>query len=90
MTDETGHQLPNIVYPGLNRGELVEWVQRFYDEYYYRPKAAFRVVSKAVMNGDVKRLYKEAREYLNLRSKRKQFVADQQASTAAARMANGD
>jgi radical SAM superfamily enzyme YgiQ (UPF0313 family) len=80
MTDEGGHQLPNIVYPGLDRAELVEWVQRFYDEYYYRPKAAFRVVAKAVMNGDVKRLYKEAREYLSLRSKRKQFVADQQAS----------
>ena len=30
MTDETGHQLPNIIYPGLDRGELVEWVERFY------------------------------------------------------------
>jgi hypothetical protein len=63
-------------------------VQRFYDEYYYRPKAAFRVVSKAILNGDVKRLYKEAREYLSLRSKRRQFVADAQASRAA--LANGD
>jgi radical SAM superfamily enzyme YgiQ (UPF0313 family) len=87
MTDEGGHQLPNIVHPGLDRAELVDWVQRFYDEYYYRPKAAFRVVSKAVMNGDVKRLYKEAREYLSLRSKRKQFVAEAQANRA---MANGD
>jgi len=85
MTDEGGHQLPNIVYPGLDRGELVEAVQRFYDEYYYRPKAAFRVVSKAVLNGDVKRLYKEAREYLSLRSKRKAFVAEQQRAQA-----NGD
>ena len=38
MTDESGHQLPNIVYPGLDRGELVEWVERFYGEYYFRPK----------------------------------------------------
>jgi type IV pilus assembly protein PilC len=49
--------------------------------------AGNRVVAKAVMNGDVKRLYKESREYLNLRTKRKQFISDQRASTAAA---NGD
>ncbi len=77
MTDESGHQLPNVIYPGLNRGELVEWVEKFYSEYYFRPKAAWRVVRKAIVNGDSKRLYKEAREYMNLRSKRKKFVAEQ-------------
>ena len=82
MTDENGHQLPNIVYPGLDRGELVEWVEKFYGEYYFRPKAAWRVVKKAVMNNDVPRLYKEAREYLSLRSKRKKFVKDQKALVA--------
>ncbi|HUS07463.1 MAG TPA: hopanoid biosynthesis associated radical SAM protein HpnJ [Bryobacteraceae bacterium] len=80
MTDESGHQLPNIIYPGLNRGELVEWVEKFYGEYYFRPKAAWRVVRKAVVNNDIPRLYKEAREYLALRSKRKKFVAEQKAS----------
>ena len=65
MTDEKGHQLPNIKYPGLNRGELVEWVERFYGEYYFRPKAVWRVVKKAVVNNDVPRLYKEAREYMS-------------------------
>ncbi|MEO8662715.1 MAG: hopanoid biosynthesis associated radical SAM protein HpnJ, partial [Bryobacteraceae bacterium] len=75
MTDEQGHQLPNIVYPGLDRGELVEWVERFYGEYYFRPRAAWRVVRRALFNhDDRKRLYKEAREYLALRAKRKQFV----------------
>jgi hopanoid biosynthesis associated radical SAM protein HpnJ len=89
MTDEMGHQLPNIVYPGLDRAELVDWVEKFYGEYYFRPKAAWRVVRKAIFDGkERKRLYKEAREYLALRSKRKKFVAEQrQASTA---MANGD
>jgi hopanoid biosynthesis associated radical SAM protein HpnJ len=80
MTDESGHQLPNIMYPGLNRGELVEWVERFYGEYYFRPKAAWRVVKKAIVNNDVPRLYKEAREYLALRSKRKLFVKNQKES----------
>ncbi|MDX2181021.1 MAG: hopanoid biosynthesis associated radical SAM protein HpnJ [Bryobacteraceae bacterium] len=84
MTDENGHQLPNIKYDGLNRVELVDWVQRFYDEYYYRPAAAWRVVSKAILNGDTKRLYKEAREYLALRAKRKKFVAEAASSSAAA------
>jgi hopanoid biosynthesis associated radical SAM protein HpnJ len=79
MTDENGHQLPNIIYPGLNRGELVEWVERFYGEYYFRPKAAWRVVKKAIVNNDIPRLYKEAREYMSLRAKRKQFVKDQKA-----------
>jgi hopanoid biosynthesis associated radical SAM protein HpnJ len=76
MTDDQGHQLPNIHYPGLDRAELVDWVERFYGEYYFRPKAAWRVVRKALFNAqERKRLYKEAREYLALRSKRKRFVA---------------
>jgi hopanoid biosynthesis associated radical SAM protein HpnJ len=82
MTDDQGHQLPNIIYPGLDRAELVEWVERFYGEYYFRPKAAWRVVRKAIFDNDErKRLYKEAREYLALRSKRKKFVADQRRQT---------
>jgi hopanoid biosynthesis associated radical SAM protein HpnJ len=83
MTDETGHQLPNIRYPGLDRAELVEWVEKFYGEYYFRPKAAWRVVKKAVVNNDIPRLYKEAREYLSLRSKRKKFVQDHKAAANA-------
>jgi hopanoid biosynthesis associated radical SAM protein HpnJ len=78
MTDESGHQLPNYSYPGLDKGELVEWVERFYGEYYFRPKVALRLVGKALFdNNDRRRLYKEAKEYLALRSKRKQYVKDQ-------------
>ncbi len=78
MTDDVGHQLPNYQYPGLDRGELVDWVERFYGEYYFRPKVALRLISKAMFDGDERRrLYKEAREYLALRSKRKKFVRDQ-------------
>ena len=78
MTDDTGHQLPNYQYAGLDRGELVEWVERFYGEFYFRPKVALRLIRKAMFdNNDRKRLYKEAREYLALRSKRKQFVKEQ-------------
>jgi hopanoid biosynthesis associated radical SAM protein HpnJ len=76
MTDETGHQLPNIIYPGLDRGELVEWVERFYGEYYFRPRVVWRLVRKAIFDSsERKRLSKEAREYMALRAKRKRFVA---------------
>jgi len=77
--------LPNIIYPGLDRGELVDAVERFYSEYYFRPKAAWRIVRNAMFdNKERKRLYKEAREYLALRSKRKQFIKDHKASLASA------
>ena len=84
MSDEQGHQLPNVIYPGiLDEAEMVEWVERFYGEYYFRPKAAWRIVRKAIFDGkERKRLYKEATEYLALRSKRKQYVADKRAANA--------
>lgn len=75
MTDEAGHQLPTVVYPGLGRAELVEWVERFYGEYYFRPRVIWRVVRGAMFRAqERRRLLKEAREYLKLRSKRKKFV----------------
>jgi hopanoid biosynthesis associated radical SAM protein HpnJ len=85
MTDEVGHQLPKVIYPGLDEAELVEWVERFYGEYYFRPRVIWRVVSKAIFNShDRKRLTKEAKEYMALRAKRKKFVSDhRQASVSA-------
>ncbi len=85
MTDEAGHQLPKVIYPGLNEGELVEWVERFYGEYYFRPRVIWRVVRKAIFNTqERKRLTKEAREYMALRSKRKRFVSDHRQATISA------
>jgi hopanoid biosynthesis associated radical SAM protein HpnJ len=82
MSDDEGHQLPNVVYPGiLEKGEMMEWVERFYGEYYFRPKAAWRIVRKGIFDGqERKRIYKEAKEYFSLRSKRKQYVADEKAN----------
>ena len=85
MTDERGHQLPNVTYPGLDRGELVDWVERFYGEYYFRPRVVWRVVRRAIFDSsERKRLTKEAREYMALRSKRKKFVAAERKSLATA------
>jgi len=91
MTDEVGHQLPNLIYPGLDRAELVDWVERFYGEYFFRPRVVWRIVRKAIFNGaERKRLTKEAREYLALRAKRKKFVADHKAARPSAPAESGD
>ena len=71
-----------MIYPGiLDRGEMVEWVERFYGEYYFRPKAAWRIVRKAMFEQhERKRLYKEAKSYMCLRHKRQKYVADYRAA----------
>jgi hopanoid biosynthesis associated radical SAM protein HpnJ len=78
MTDELGHQLPNIQYPGLSREEIVEAVENFYGRYYFRPRIIFRIVRRAIFDGsERRRLYKEAKEFFQLRAKRKKFVHSQ-------------
>jgi hopanoid biosynthesis associated radical SAM protein HpnJ len=77
MVDEGGHQLAHIQYPGLPADEILEWVHRFYDEYYFRPKAVFRILRKAAFNNvDRKRLYKEAKTFLKVRAMRHKWVKD--------------
>jgi hypothetical protein len=58
-------------------------VHRFYDEYYFRPKAAARVVWKAIVNRDVPRLYVEAKSFMKLRAQRNKVVKDTRQQQAA-------
>jgi hopanoid biosynthesis associated radical SAM protein HpnJ len=77
MVDEGGHQLAHIQYPGLPAEEILESVHRFYDEYYFRPRAVFRILRKAAFNNvDRKRLYKEAKTFLKVRAMRHKWVKD--------------
>jgi hypothetical protein len=48
----------------------MEMVHKFYDEYFFRPKQAWRVVWQAIVHRDVPRLYTEARSFMKLRSQR--------------------
>ncbi|MHC1742279.1 MAG: hopanoid biosynthesis associated radical SAM protein HpnJ [Syntrophobacteraceae bacterium] len=74
MSDEFGHQLPNVEYPGLTRQEIVEAVEYFYGRYYFRPRIVFRILRRAAFDREERgRLYKEAREYLSLRARRMRF-----------------
>jgi hypothetical protein len=68
--------MAHIEYPGLPTDYVMEMVHRFYDEYYFRPKAAFRVVWKAFVNRDLPRLYVEAKAFLKLRAQRNKMVKD--------------
>ena len=77
MVDEGGHQVAMIEYPGLPRDYVMEMVHRFYDEYYFRPKAVYRIVRKAAFNSEErKRLYKEAKQFLTLRAARNKAVKE--------------
>jgi radical SAM superfamily enzyme YgiQ (UPF0313 family) len=85
IVDERGNQLPKVVYENLNEAELMDWVERFYSEYYFRPSVIWRMVRKVMFNShDRKRLTKEAREYLALRTRRKKFISQQRQQTVAA------
>ena len=78
MVDEGGHQLAHIEYPGLSSEEILDSVHRFYDEYYFRPRAIFRILRKAVFNSDErKRLYVEGKTFMKLRSQRHKWVLEQ-------------
>ena len=85
MVDEGGHQLAHIQYPGLPADEILSAVHRFYDEYYFRPKAVFRILRKAAFDSnDRKRLYKEAKTFLKLRSARNKMVKKHHDAAATA------
>jgi hopanoid biosynthesis associated radical SAM protein HpnJ len=77
MVDEGGHQLAHVEYPSLPGEEIMDFVHRFYDEYYFRPRAVFRIVKKAIFKSEErKRLYKEARAFLKLRAQRQRWVSE--------------
>lgn len=83
IVDDRGNQLPKVIYPGLDEAELMDWVERFYSEYYFRPRVIWRMVSKAMWDPhERKRLTKEAKEYMALRTRRRKFIADSRAQAA--------
>ncbi len=75
MSDELGQQLPMANFPHLSSAEMLEAVHRFYDEYYFRAKPIYRIVKNAMFkSSERKRLYKEAKEFLQTRARRRELV----------------
>jgi hypothetical protein len=77
MVDDAGHQMVQIEYPGLPAAEVMDMVHHFYDEYYFRPKAIYRILRKAAFNNsERKRLFKDAKTFLKLRAQRHKWVKE--------------
>jgi len=75
LADSGGHQLPHIEYPHLSKAEMMDGVNRFYDDYYFRPRVVWRIVKEALWDShERKRLYHEAVEFLRLRAERLQWA----------------
>jgi hypothetical protein len=82
----------------LPREYVLEMVHKFYDEYYFRPKAVFRIVRKAAFDStERKRLYREAKSFLKLRSQRNRAAKEMRGNhpesetvTAQAQASSGD
>jgi hopanoid biosynthesis associated radical SAM protein HpnJ len=75
MTDDQGHQLPSFQYPDLSKEEILKAVEDFYARYYFRPRIIFRIARRALFDGgERRRLYREGKEFLRLRTKRKGFI----------------
>ena len=50
---------------------MMDGVNRFYDQYYFRPRVVWRIVREALWDShERKRLYYEAVEFLKLRAER--------------------
>jgi hopanoid biosynthesis associated radical SAM protein HpnJ len=78
IVDDRGNQLPKVVYENLNEAELMDWVEKFYSEYYFRPKVVWRMISKVLFHPhERRRLTKEAKEYMALRARRRKFISEQ-------------
>src|ERR1700751_900224 len=75
LADQSGHQLPHIEFPHLSKADMMAGVTRFYDEYYFRPRVAWRIVREALWDShERKRLYHEATSFLKLRAERLKWV----------------
>jgi radical SAM superfamily enzyme YgiQ (UPF0313 family) len=79
MSDEQGHQLPHVIYPGiLEESEMMEWVNAL--RRIFRPKAAW--LGQAPDNSE--RSASGGSPLTALRSKRKKYITDMKAGSASA------
>ena len=54
---------------------MVKMVEEFYDRYYFRPKVIFRIVRRSLTSTqELRRRYREGKEFLQLRSERRRFA----------------
>ncbi len=75
LVSQEGYQSCVLNYPGISSEEIFISVERFYKKFYYRPKYVFKVLRKAFSSmEELKRIYREAREFYGFMAKRKEFM----------------
>jgi radical SAM superfamily enzyme YgiQ (UPF0313 family) len=85
LLGDVGYQSSTIEYPGLNKEEIFEEVERFYRTYYFRPKPILRIVKTMLEDKDVMvRRLREGFEFFKGLKDRKDSRAAAQAAAAAA------
>ena len=62
LTDDRGQQTAALEYPGLSREEIFRAVERFYKEFYFRPKPIARMLGEMIQ--DRKMMQRRLREGL--------------------------
>ena len=64
LTDDHGQQTAALEYDGLKRDDIFRYVEKFYKEFYFRPRPIGRMVWEMLQDGDVmKRRLREGMEF---------------------------
>ncbi len=84
LLGDVGYQSSTIEYPGLNKEEIFEEVERFYRAYYFRPKPILRIVKTMLEDKDVmvRRLREGFEFFKGFKDRKDSRVAAAKAATA--------
>ncbi|MGP8201624.1 MAG: hopanoid biosynthesis associated radical SAM protein HpnJ [Limisphaerales bacterium] len=84
IVHEDGFQQSSLEYPGLNKEEIFEAVDRFYRAYYLRPKPILRIIKTMLEDKDVfVRRCREGYEFFKSLRQRKADLAASRAVSSA-------
>jgi radical SAM superfamily enzyme YgiQ (UPF0313 family) len=73
LVSEMGYQSCNVQYPGIAAREIYDGVERFYKQFYFRPKPIGRILKKTLTRkGEARRVFHEAVSFLRFMTKRKE------------------
>jgi radical SAM superfamily enzyme YgiQ (UPF0313 family) len=85
LVENDGFQQSALEYPGLNKDEIFEAVDRFYRTYYLRPKPILRIIKTMLEDKDVfVRRCREGFEFFKSLRQRKEDLAASKSVSAAA------
>ncbi len=84
LVEDDGLQQSTLEYPGLSKEEIFESVDRFYRQYYLRPKPILRIIKTMLADKDVcVRRLREGWEFFRTLNQRKTDLAASRAAQAA-------